>query len=292
MPHTEVGFTERCGEPLAEAMLEKALRLLTLTLLFCLAMATLSCGGGNSPAAAASALSGNWEFTLLRHSNTQPFTLAGFLLQSGSTVNGSLTLSSGAIVGCQGVGPATGTFDGQNLQLTVGQFGQDFTLTANLPSGSASNSTIAGQFSTLAGGCIGFASTGTWTAVRIQPLTGPFHGSFVLGTGLSATTIDVTGTLTQGSNVGASNASLSGTVNETNNNLFCSYLSNVTTTGLIGGSTANLLFFNTEGSQIGQITGATVALDGTSLTSDSGLLLNQISPACPAQTGSVMLTFP
>ena len=273
---------------------EKALRLLTLTLLLCLGLANLSCGGSSkSPVSAAAPLSGNWEITLVRHNNTDQFTFTGFLLQSGSTVTGSFILSTGGlIIGCPGVGSVTGTFDGQNLQLTVGEFGQDYSLSASLPSGSASDTSIAGQFSTLAGGCAGFASTGTWTAVRVLPLTGPFHGSFSFGTGTTATTIAVTGTLTQGSNIGASNASLSGTINETATNAFCQYLNIATITGLISGTTANFTLYGFDGSPIGQIASATVAPNATSLASNGGVTLNQLSGACGPLSGTVTLTFP
>jgi len=265
--------------------------LLTVALLLCLSIGTLSCGSGNSSSTAAAPLSGNWQITLVRHANTEQFTFSGFLLQSGDNITGSVTLSAG----CEGVGSVTGTFDGQNLQLTIGGFGQDFSLTAALPSGSAADTTIAGQFSTLAGGCIGFTSTGTWTAVRVQPLAGPFHGSVVLGTGITATTIDVAGTMTQGPNIGASNATLTGTLNETSTNLFCSYFSNVTIAGLIGGPNANLNLYGYDGSQIGQISSATVATDGTSLTTVGGsgvISVNKLSGGCPAQTGSITITFP
>lgn len=268
------------------------MRFLTITLLLCLAIATLSCGSsGNSSASAGSPLSGNWQVTLIRHSSTDTFTFSGFLLQSGGTVSGSFVLVSGPAASCLGVGPVTGTYDGQNLQLTVGEFGQDFSLSSSLPSASASNGSISGQFSTLAGGCIGFASTGTWTAVRVLPLTGPFQGSFILGSGSSSASVGVTGTMTQGPNVGASNATLSGALNQTGSS-FCSYLSDVTIAGLVSGSTANLNLYGPDGSQIGQVSNATVALDGTSLTSTGGVLIDQISSTCSPQTGSVTLNFP
>jgi hypothetical protein len=271
--------------------MEKALRYLNAIPL-CLLIVTLSCGSGkHSSTSTSSPLSGNWQLTLVRHANTEQFIFSGFLLQSGNNVSGSLTLSAG----CVGVGSVTGTFDGQNLQLTIGGFGQDFSLTATLPSGTSVATSLAGQFSTLQGGCIGFASTGTWSAVRVQPLTGPFHGTVVLGTGITATTIGVSGTMSQGPNIGASNATLSGTLNETSTNLFCSYLGNITLTGLIGGSNANLTLYGYDGSQVGQIVNAIVAPDGTSLTTVGGtgnITVNKLSSGCLSQTGSITITFP
>jgi len=268
------------------------LRLLTVTLLLCMLVATVSCGNGNNSTSAASSISGNWQLTLTRHNSTQQWTFSGFLLQSGGTVTGSFILGAGE---CQGVGPVSGSFDGQNLQLTVGTFGQDFSLSASLPSGSAAESSIDGQFSTLAGGCIGFASTGTWTAVRVPSLSGPFHGSFIVTDG---TNIDVTGTLTQGPNIGASNVTLSGTMNATGGPSFCSYLSTATVTGLISGTSAILSFYGPDGSQVGQIPSpgfgpATVAADGTSLT--GSYAFSAISSSCSGLTGGqgdVTLTFP
>ena len=275
---------------MAENILEKALRLLTVTLLLCMSTAAVSCADNHSSASAVSPISGNWQLTLTRHNSTQQWTFSGFLLQSGSTVTGSFILGAG----CQGVGPVSGTFDGQNLQLTVGEFGQDFSLSASLPSGNAASAFIEGQFSTLQGGCVGFTSTGTWTAVRVVPLSGAFHGSFVSSSNNG--TMDVTGTLTQGSNIGASNATVSGTISTTGATRFCSYLNTATITGTISGTALVLTLYGPDGSQIGQIPApppeppAIVTPDGTSLT--SSYIFPQISKDCLGDQGSLTLTFP
>ena len=248
--------------------LEKTLRLLSVTLLLCLSVATLSCGNSNNSVSPGS----------------------GFLLQSGGIVTGSFILGAG----CQGVGPVNGTFDGQNLQLTVSEFGQDFSLTATLPSGSASTAFIGGQFSTLQGGCVGFTSTGTWTAVRITPLLGSFHGSFVSSSGNG--TLDVTGTLTQGANIGASNATVSGTITASGGQRFCSYLSTATITGTISGETLVLNLYGPNGAQTAQIPApppeppAIVTADAASLTSSYSF--PQISNVCTGDQGSLTLSFP
>jgi len=270
--------------------LEKALKLLRLSWLLCLSIATLSCGNSNKSVSPGSDISGNWQFALTRHNNTQVWTFSGFLLQSGNTVTGSFVLGAG----CQGVGPVNGTFDGQSLQLTVGEFGQDFSLSASLPSGSAASAFIGGQFSTLQGGCVGFTSTGTWTAVRITPLLGPFHGSFVSSSGNGTT--DVTGTLTEGANIGASNAAVSGTITASGGQRFCSYLSTATITGTISGDTLVLYLYGPSGGQIGQIPApppepqAIVTADATSLSSSYSF--PQISNTCTGDQGSLKLTFP
>ena len=113
--------------------------------------------------------------------------------------------------------------------------------------------------------------------------------------GATATTIDVTGTMTQGPNIGASNATLTGTMSETQSNIFCAYLNNVTFNGLISGTTANVtLYLSDEGTQIGQIANATVTPDGSSLTTAEGdgtFLADTLSASCPSRTGSITLTF-
>jgi len=263
-------------------------RPLTLGLLFLFLFAALSCGTSPAPSTS-SLISGNWQLTLTRHNSTQQWIFSGFLVQSGSNVTGSFVLNSG----CQGVGPVSGTLSGQNLQFTVGTFGQDFSLTATLPSGGSSQTSMSGQFSTLQGGCVGFESSGTWTAVRIPPLSGPFQGSFV-ALGQNAMTVNVNGSLAQGPNVGASNASLTGTLNATGSPSFCSYIGNATVTGLITGTSVTLNIYGPDGSLIGQVPGppnppATVTVDGSSLTGT--FVFPAISSSCNGFVGSLTLTF-
>jgi len=271
--------------------MERALKLFNLALLLSLLAATLSCGSDSQPASTASTISGNWQFTLVRHNSTEQWTFSGFLLQSGNAITGSVILNA---AGCQGVGPVTGTFDGQNLQITVSAFGQDFSLSNT--SGTSQGDSMSGQFTDTAGGCISFSSAGVWTAVRIPALSGNFSGSFVSP---GATTINVTGTLIQGQNVGASTATLSGTISATGSPSFCSYIGNSTVTGLISGTSVTLTLFGPDGSQIGQIPGpgsppATVAADAKTLT--GGFNFPAISSSCTGFTagqtgGGVTLSF-
>jgi hypothetical protein len=262
---------------------------LTLILMLCILVPTLSCGGGNSSSSTPAAMSGNWQFTLTRHNSTQPWVFSGFLLQTGNNITGSFVLGAG----CAGVGPVSGSFDGQNLQLNVGEFGQDFSLTAKLSTASFSGPSLAGQFSTLQGGCTGFSSAGTWTAVRIAPLAGAFHGTLVSTTN---GTINVTGSLTQGANIGASNATVTGTITASGSPRFCSYLSTATITGTISGGSLILALQGPDGSQIGQIPapipapGAIITPDATSLT--SSYVFPAISSGCIGDQGSLTVTFP
>lgn len=265
----------------------------TIWLTVALLLSALSCGTGTHNAPVGGALSGNWQITLVRHNSTDQWALSGFLSQTGNNITGSFVLN----VGCQGVGSVTGTFDGQNLQLTVGSSGQDFNLSATVPQGADSTS-LSGQFSTLQGGCISFSSSGTWTAIRVPAISGSFHGTFVETSG-QGTTVDVTGTLTQGPNIGASSATLTGAINATGTTSFCSYLNNATVTGLISGTSFSLNFYGPDGTQIGQIpapgstTPALVAPDGSSLT--GSFAFGAISSTCSGFTGGqpgATLTFP
>src|SRR5215472_419887 len=137
-----------------------------------LGIAFLAACGTSDPKPVPSSLSGNWSITLNRHAATDPQTFSGFLLQSGTTLNGSVILGDG----CSGVGPVTGTLDGQNLSMTINEFGQDISLAGSVPSG---NGILSGAFSTLPGGCTGFPNTGTWVAQLIPTIGGTFHGTLV-----------------------------------------------------------------------------------------------------------------
>jgi hypothetical protein len=207
------------------------------------------------------------------------------LLQTGNSVTGALVLGDG----CSGVGPVSGTVNGQSLQLDVNEFGQDLTLTASLPSTGVSGNFMAGQFSTLAGACID-NSTGTWSAVQIPPLTGTFHGTMMSSDNNG--TIDVTGSFTQGGNAGASNATLSGSLSTTGVPPFCSYVTSASITGVITGTSVSLYFFGPDGTPLntGPISG-TFATDGTSMTIPV-YGFAAISKSCTGDSGMMQLSFP
>jgi len=244
-------------------------------------VAEVGCGGGSKPASATGLLEGNWQITLIPHGSTLQPVYTGFLLQKGPNVSGSVILGDG----CSGVGTVTGKFDGQNVTLGIQEFGQDISLNGSMPSGSAS---LSGQYSTLAGAC-GGNSTGTWTAVQVKPLAGAFHGTF---TSLNAT-LTVTGTLTQGANIGASTATVSGNITATGT-VICSYLTSASIRGVISGTVLNVDFYDSKGNIIGQIpTTAQPALltpDGTSLSGSYSF--GAISGSCFGDNGSVQLSFP
>jgi hypothetical protein len=273
------------------------LRQSTIFVLLCWVAATVGCGSTMSVAPRSTLLSGNWEITLQRHAHPGTLLFSGFMLQSGSLVTGSLVLGGG----CNGVGTVTGTVSGQNLALTIDEFGQEISLTGNLPAGSPSGSTfISGPFSALAGGCATYASTGTWSATQVTPISGTFHGAFVstASSGIASDVFSVTGSLTQGPNTGSSNATLTGTVTATGTPHFCPYLTSATIEGVISGTSVTLNLFDSTGSQIAQVAPATVATNAASLScsaSASGSVCYTFAPisnSCPGEQGAIQLTFP
>lgn len=265
---------------------EKVVRICAAAFLSYISVTVLGCGSGtNTPTAPPTPLSGNWQITLLRVANPVPLTYTGFLQQTGGAITGALILGDG----CAGVGSVNGTLNGQDLQLDVNEFGQDLTLTGTLPSnGTAAG--LSGQFSTLTGGC-SYASTGSWSAVLIKPLTGSFHGTLTSQATPSNGTLDVTGTLTQGPNIGSSNATLSGSMTTTSVPPFCSYVPTASITGVISGTAVILNFFGPDGSQLNTIPiNATITTNGGSLTADYAF--QSMSKACPGDTGTLQLSFP
>jgi hypothetical protein len=277
---------------------------LSVGLLLSTLIATMACGGGgNSTSTSSGPLSGNWQIALARHVlPTQPLTYTGFLIQSGDSFSGNLLLGSGFIgSGCSGVGPVTGTVSGQNVSLTIDEFGEDVSLTGTMPASNAAP--MNGEFSFLAGGCNAFPGTGTWSAFQVMPIEGSFHGTFTSTLPPPNNgTVNVAGTLTQGPNTGASTATLTGNISVVGTPHFCSYLSTATITGLISGTSVSLNLFGPDGSlitqigQIGQIgdpqvsTQATVTPDGTALSAP--YTFPAISTSCAEDQGIFQVTFP
>jgi hypothetical protein len=267
-------------------------------------IATMACGGGaSSPASNSGPLSGNWQIALIRHAvPTQPLTYTGFLTQSGSSVAGNLILGSGYIgSGCSGVGPVTGVVNGQNVSITIDQFGEDVSLAGNLPSSNAVP--MNGEFSWLPGGCNAFPGTGTFSGFQVTPINGSFHGTFTSTLPPPNNgTINVTGTLTQGPNTGASSATLTGSISVVGSPHFCDYLSTATITGLISGTSVSLSLYGPNGSlitqigQIGQIGNPQVA-NQVMVTADATALSGPytfpaISSTCSQDQGMFQITFP
>jgi len=280
-------------------------RRLFVGLLLTTLIATTACGGGSTAASSGGALSGNWQIALVRQSvPTQPLTYTGFLTQSGDSVSGNLILGSGFVgSGCSGVGPVTGTVNGQNVSLTINQFGGDVSLTGTVRTVPPSGAPMNGQFSFLASGCNAFPGTGSWSAFQVVPVNGSFHGTFTSTLPPPNNgTINVVGTLTQGPNTGGSTADLSGSITLVGTPHFCSYLSTATISGLISGTSVSLNLFGPDGSlitqigQIGQISNpevtsqVTVTADATALSGP--YTFPAISASCSQDQGTFQITFP
>ena len=279
---------ERCGvngeqsSPRYSRVCVKAL----LMALLAAAMALSGCGGDASSAAPPSGtLSGNWQFTVTTPSDGS-FSgglQGGFLLQGGGSVTGAAVYSISAANiqppltnPCNsGSAPITGTLNGQNVTLTAVAGTQTFTFTGTLASG---GSTMSGTYASTAGTAgdgvtpCGTAQTGlAWSAISVPPITGPVQGSFhSMGgsAGLSNQDFLVSGNLTQGENVGASNASVTGSlsfINTATNSSDYPCFSFASVVGQISGNSVILQLIGTNGSTVGQIGEPAILLGSTGI---------------------------
>ena len=206
------------------------------------------CGGGSSSSSqntTTGPLSGNWQFTLADQSLQ-----GGFLLQDKDSVTGAVVYSIGSPACNSGSAPMTGTFTGQNVTLMAVAGGQTYSLTGTL---SADHSTMMGTYTSTAGQSCGTAQSGAqWSAVSVPPLSGTIQGSVHNVTGNPALlnqNFSVTGVLSQGPNIGASNATIVGTLN------FQNYpcMDTASVNGQISGRTVILQVIATNGLTVGQI---------------------------------------
>ena len=279
-------------------------RLLLLASLLTLA----GCGG--KPASqpqSTGALAGNWQFTMGAPSDNSFLggMQGGFLLQNNTAITGGVVYSVflpptqvglPPTICSSGSAPVTGTVSGQNVTLTVSAGVQTFTLTGSL---SADNSTMVGTYTATDGQGCGTAQSGLhWSAVSVPPLTGSIQGNFhsVLSVLNPSSNTDprnqdfqVTGSLTQGENIGASNATVTGTLN------FQGYpcLTTASVNGQISGSSIILSIIASNGLSVGQI-GAPVGFVNPSpvnlVSSATGIVLQGANGygvttgACPGGT--------
>jgi hypothetical protein len=232
-----------------------------------------------------SSLAGNWQFLMTNPDQTPPSQggpptgtqyglQGGFLLQSGGTVTGQAVYSiSGNPTGggsswdvCDsGSAQITGTISGQTVNLTVATGSQTFILQGTL----GSNGSITGTFTTPGGTAAGFSNCGmptsqsgtsAWTATLVPPLSGTITGSFHSSGSFQLNNQDfaVTGTLTQGENIGASNATITGTLNFVDpTTLISNYpcFGTASVNGQISGNNVILQIIGINGANIGQIGG-------------------------------------
>ncbi len=204
-------------------------------------------------------LSGNWQFTMASPSDNSFVggLQGGFLLQNSQSVTGGAVYAVGLpqppptppTMCSSGSAPISGQVNGQAVTLTVTAGAQTFNLSGNL---STDGSTMMGTYSSTDGKGCGTAQTGLkWSATSVQPLTGQVQGSFhSTGFGILANQdFPVSGLLTQGSNIGASNASVTGMLT------FQGYpcLGTAYVNGQISGSSVVLQIFAPNGLDVGQI---------------------------------------
>ncbi len=292
-------------------------------------MATLSaCGGGssNNPQNSAT-LSGNWQFTVFENpasTTTNPpeyppgqlYGLqGGFLLQTNGSVTGQAVYSvanfnqNNAPQVCN-AGSATltaTTLSGNTVKLTYVAGSQTFDLTGMLSNGTMSGTYTATQGTGSDGATvcgIGTSQSGPqqWTAVFVPPLAGTITGSFHSqpGTSLANQDFAVSGVLTQGENIGASNATVTGTlsfIDPTTELSVYPCFSVASVNGQISGNSVILQIIATNGANIGQIGEPAGSPTGVNpVTFDSaqgGYILHGVGPsyivatsACPGNLGS------
>ena len=244
------------------------------------AMMLSACGGGGASGNSqqSATLSGNWQFTMAPQTDGVPGDptfngglQGGFLLQSNGSVTGqtvySITSSTSNTGACNsGSAPVSVMISGQNVTITEVAGAQTFTLTGTL---SSDGSTMTGTYTSTAGtaadgSACGYAESGlSWSAVSVPPLTGSITGSFHSGgaldnSGLLNQDFPVTGSLTQGENIGASNATVTGTLSFINlatglSDYPCIPAGYISVNGQISGNTVVLQLIGTDGSNDGQI---------------------------------------
>jgi len=261
------------------------------------------CGSNSSGRQAnAGGMSGNWQLNLVQNypKPKTELSVSGFMAQSSSSLSGSfqipaLSLTSSSAAQCGGPGPLNGSVNGNTVAFAVNAGGTTFSFT-----GTISATSMSGSYQALAGPCLSTDATGTWTASLVPPLNGNFTGTLSGSPYMAALTgvdppapITVSGSFTQSSNAGGSNASLSGTITASGYPCFTNaYLS-----GTISGQNVYLGVYNYNGLQIGTLgvpglpgvagTPAIVAggSQGTTLTGtgQAGLSLgNTGASPCPA----------
>jgi hypothetical protein len=240
-----------------------------------LAIMLSGCGGTSSHSDPQSAtLSGNWQFSM--DPQTDGVTgdpvfsgglQGGFLLQNNNTATGqtvySITSSASVTGPCNsGSAPVSVMISGSNVTITEVAGTQSFTLTGTL---SSDGTTMMGTYTSTAGtaadgSVCGYAESGlNWHAVSEPPLTGSITGSFhSTGVGSSLTNQDfaVTGFFTQGQNIGASNATITGTlsfIDPVSNASDYPCFSTASVNGQISGNSVILQVIATNGSVVGQL---------------------------------------
>src|SRR5258708_3351853 len=268
----------------------------SLWVLLLASMMLSGCGGSSSSSSSQNSgpLAGNWQFSLASPADGSfvgtpspactatpgtplPICSGGFLQQNKGSVTGALVYSielppvktGDSTTLCGGSAPVTGTINGQNVTLTAATGPPTLTLTGAL---SADGSTMMGTYASTHGKSRRTAQTGQqWSATSVQPLTGSVQGIFHSAAGnfhtvtgdvlvISNENFPVSGVLTQGANIGASNATVTGTLT------FQGYpcLDTAYVNGQISGNSVFLQIIASNGLNAGQIGSPGLASDPVS----------------------------
>lgn len=215
------------------------------------------CGSSNTPSSSTSgALTGNWQLSLLQEEPHPKQTLgvSGFLQQSGGSITGSVVFPQfNSNASCAGIAVVTGTVNGQSIQFSADQGGAVLNFTGSI---SSDNQNLSGSYDGSGSGCFEAATTGTWSGFLVPSLSGSFTGTLSDSSYMSLVSgitpplpVAVSGELTQSPNIGASNATLQGTISAVGYPCF----STASMTGTISGVNVILSLFGANGEQIGTI---------------------------------------
>ncbi len=250
-------------------------------LMFMASLLALAGCGGSQPQGGAFA--GNWQFTMAAPSDNSFVggLQGGFLQQKQNALTGAVVYSIAtptsnnvvAATQCSNSGSAavTGTINGANVTLTATAGGQTFILTGTL---SGDGTTLMGTYTSTAvtaadGTACGAAESGLqWTARSVPPLTGAVSGNFhsvgmISSGGARNQDFPVTGFLSQGENIGASNATVTGSLTFPGYSCVGSSAhQTINVTGTISGNTVVLQMFADNGVNIGFI-GQSMALNSS-----------------------------
>jgi hypothetical protein len=286
-----------------------------LPLLLAAVVTLTACGGSSSPSSQQGAtLAGNWQFTMAPQTDGNQADptfsgglLGGFFLDTNGSINGQTgysVTSSASITGpCNaGSAPVAVTVSGQNVTITEVAGSQTFTLTGTL---SSDGSTMMGTYTSTAGTApdgspCGYAVTGTsytWSATSVPPITGTITGSFHSTSetsGLANQDFIVSGSLAQGQNIGASNATVTGTLSFINpvtslSNYPCFSVASVN--GQISGTSVILQIIGTNGATVGwmgQPAGSPTGVNPVTLNTVQGgaVVLQGVGPSYMVVTGA------
>ena len=227
------------------------------------------------------AIAANWQFNLAAPSDNSfvgidspscppssgasaPICIGGFLQQTGSSVSGQITYSitTPAVLAeqgfpCAGSGPVSGSVNGGNVSLTIQAGPQTLSLTGTL---SPDGSSMTGTYSSIDTQGCGTAQSGLqWRAATVPPLSGTVQGNLHSAFKNDLAKPDFpadqdfpfTGTLTQSSNIVASNATITGMLSFPNGYPCLGNVASVN--GQISGSSVILQIIAGNGLAVGQI---------------------------------------